>query len=268
MLDTEQLREMTPVERRRLLRALVDMECPDPVVNPQGTRRRAFALVAIIVCCVVLAAWIGVLAVTLPRYYRSGGWRGAWVGFDVLLLVTFAITGWAAWRRRQVLIVCLIVLATLLCCDAWFDVLLDARTKGFEVSLLSALIIELPLAAFAISGARRLLRLNVAAIRRYEGIPGPIPRLRDVGLIGGRSDWRLSDHLMGQPETAVVVGADGAVGESPGPHAGGERSVSGRTVSGAGSGRTGSAGAGPGPAGPGPAGPGRSPDGPRDGPSG
>jgi hypothetical protein len=232
VLDTEQLREMTPVERRRLLRALVDMECPDPVVNPRGSRRRAISLLAIVVCCVVLAAWIGVLAVTLPRYYRSGGWRGAWVGFDVGLLIAFAITGWAAWRRRQVLIVCLIVLATLLCCDAWFDVLLDARTRGFELSLLSAVVIELPLAAFAITAARRLLRLNVAAIRRYEGVPGPVPRLRDIGLIGG-PDWRLCDQLLGEPETAVAVGANGAVGDPrDGNQAASGPSVSGRSVSG------------------------------------
>jgi hypothetical protein len=37
-------------------------------------------------------------------------------------------------RRRQVPIICLVVLATLLCCDAWFDVVLDARTAGFELS--------------------------------------------------------------------------------------------------------------------------------------
>lgn len=250
MLDTEQLRDMAPEERRRLLRVLVDMECPDPVVDPSGSRRRAIALVAIIICCVVLAAWIGVLAVTLPRYYRSGGWRGAWVGFDIVLLTAFAATGWAAWRRRQVLIICLIVLATLLCCDAWFDVLLDARTKGFELSLLSALIVELPLAALAASGARRLLRLNVAALRRYEGIPGPIPRLRDVELIGGRPDWRLSDHLLAEHETAIVVGAGGAVGEPR--HA--ESATSQAAV---------------GPAAGGPARrPGRAPDRPREGPSG
>jgi hypothetical protein len=41
----------------------------------------------IVMCCVVLAAWIAVLALTLPRYYRSGGWRGAWLGFDGALLV-------------------------------------------------------------------------------------------------------------------------------------------------------------------------------------
>ena len=60
---------------------------------------------------------------------------GAWVGFDLALLVAFAATGWAAWRRRQVLIICLVVLATLLCCDAWFDVVLDLRTSGFMAQL-------------------------------------------------------------------------------------------------------------------------------------
>ena len=118
-------------------------------------------LVAIIGCCLALAAWIGVLAVTLPRYYRSGDWRGAWVGFDLGLLITFAVTAWAGWRHRQLVIICLVVLATLLCCDAWFDVTLDLRTSGFLVSLLMALCVELPLAALAVIGARRLMRLNI-----------------------------------------------------------------------------------------------------------
>ena len=59
--------------------------CPPGEPEPAGRqlRRRQSLLVVIIVCCVGLAAWIGVLAVTLPRYYRTGGWRGAWVGFDI-----------------------------------------------------------------------------------------------------------------------------------------------------------------------------------------
>ena len=127
-------------------------------------RHRTVILSAIIACCVALAIWIGVLAVTLPRYYRAGDWRGAWVGFDLALLATFAVTAWAAWRRRQVLIICLVVLATLLCCDAWFDVTLNLRTTGFMLSLLSAILIELPLAAMAIIGARRLVRLTIGMI--------------------------------------------------------------------------------------------------------
>jgi hypothetical protein len=214
VFDTEQLREMSPAERHRLLRMLVALDSPDPALDPERGRRRAFALAFIIICCVVLAAWIGILAVTLPRYYRAGGWRGAWVGFDLAELAAFLATGWAAWKRRQVLIICLVVLATLLCCDAWFDVVLDARTKGFEISLLSALIIELPLAALALLGVRRLMRLNIATLRRYQGIPGPVPKLHKIGLIGGSPDWTLSDHLFCEPDAMTAPPA--SVGAPPG----------------------------------------------------
>jgi hypothetical protein len=212
VIDEEQLRELSPAERLSLVRALVALDTP-PAELREASRRRMVGLVLVIVCCVALAAWIGILAVTLPRYYRSGGWRGAWVGFDLGLLVTFAATGWAAWKRRQVLIICLVVLATLLCCDAWFDVLLDARTKGFELSLLSAVFIELPLAAFAISGARRLLRLSVSVIRRYEGQSGPPPRLRQVPLVGGRPGNLLRDLFSDEESSA---GPEGWSPDGPG----------------------------------------------------
>jgi len=193
VLSQEELRGMSRDERLALLRSLIALDNSEPPDQPVGRRRRVVVLIAIVTCCVVLAAWIAVLALTLPRYYRSGGWRGAWVGFDLVLLVAFAVTGWAAWRRRQILVICLVVLATLLCCDAWFDVVLDAHTKGFELSLLSALVVELPLAALAIAGARRLLRRTVAVVRRYEGQSGPPPRLREAHLVGSGPGSDLRD---------------------------------------------------------------------------
>jgi hypothetical protein len=193
VFDEDQLREMSHADRHKLMRVLAAIEHADPDAQHASPRRRAIVLAVILVCCVVLAAWIGILAVTLPRYYRSGGWRGAWVGFDLALLAAFAVTGWAAWRRRQVLIICLVVLATLLCCDAWFDVVLDARTSGFMLSVLSAVFIELPLAALAILGARRLLRLSMALIRKYEGETGETPSLRQANLVGGTGGSHLSD---------------------------------------------------------------------------
>jgi hypothetical protein len=201
MIDEEQLRRMSPQQRHELLRALAAME---PALAPRsgpGDRRRAVLLAVIVVCCLVLAAWTGLLAATLPRYYRTGGWRGAWVGFDIALLVTFAATGWASWRRRQILIICLVVLATLLCCDAWFDVVLDARTKGFELSLLSALLVELPLAALAIVGARRLLRMTSDVLLRHQGHPGPMPRLRNMRLVGTTAGRPLRDLLADPAES-------------------------------------------------------------------
>jgi hypothetical protein len=214
MFDLDQLRDLGHAERINLLRALVALESRDPAAEHAGRRRRIMALAVILACCVVLTAWTCVLAVTLPRYYRSGGWRGAWVGFDFALLMAFAVTAWAAWRRRQILIVCLVVLATLLCCDAWFDVVLDARTSGFELSLLSAVFIELPLAGFAILGARRLLRMNVAVIRRYEGETGPEPSLRQVRLVGGTPGSHLSDLFRDCPD------AEAEAGPAKGPGAG------------------------------------------------
>jgi hypothetical protein len=193
VFDEEQLRELSHAERHRLMRALAAAERSDPENDQAGRRRRMIVLAMIVVCCVVLAAWIGVLAVTLPKYYRAGGWRGAWVGFDLALLTAFAVTGWAAWRRRQVLVICLVVLATLLCCDAWFDVVLDARTSGFDLSLLSAVFIELPLAALAALGARRLLHLSIAAVWRYEGEAGEAPSVGQATIIGGSPSSPLSD---------------------------------------------------------------------------
>ncbi len=199
MFDYQDLRRMSPSERLRLRQMLAELDAPDPAARMTSQRRRTILLVFVIACCVALAAWIGVLAATLPHYYRAGDWRGAWVGFDIALLLTFAATGWAAWRRRQILIICLVVLATLLCCDAWFDVVLNARTRGFLVSLLSAILIGLPLAALAIQGARRLVRITNAVMRRYRGQPGPVPRLRDIPLAGVDPDRPLSD-LLTEPE--------------------------------------------------------------------
>lgn len=183
MLDAEALATMSVEDRRKLLRDLVALE--EEAAPARGSSWRWDAVLVFIVgSCIVLAAWIGVLAVTLPRFYHTGDWRGAWVGFDIALLATFAVTGWAAWRRRQLLIICLVVLATLLVCDAWFDVALDIRTPGFLASLLSAILVELPIAMLAIFMARRLLRLTVGQVMRYEGLTGQVPPLWRIPLLG------------------------------------------------------------------------------------
>jgi hypothetical protein len=190
------------------------LEQPGPRTEsdlPGNPRSRAFALVAIIGCCLALAAWIGVLAVTLPRNYRSGGWRGAWVGFDLGLLVTFAATAWAGWRHRQLVIACLVVLATLLCCDAWFDVTLDLHTNDFLVSLLMALCVELPLAALALFGARRLMRLNIRAART-----GRVPPLWKIPLYGLETRG-FRTLIPAEPCPPVPQDLPGLAAVSPGP---------------------------------------------------
>jgi hypothetical protein len=135
---------------------------------------------------VILAGWIVVLAVTLPHRFDVHHWRGVWVGFDIFLLAVLIATAWAAWRERQVLILLLMILGTMLCCDAWFDVgTADRRNGGFGVSLFTAIFAELPLAFIAFNGARRLLRATVQ--QGLDNEPGGQSARGQSLTVGGQS---------------------------------------------------------------------------------
>jgi hypothetical protein len=140
------------------------------LTDPKLRRQRRLALLVSAACCVILAGWIVVLAATLPHRFDAHHWRAVWVFFDVFLLAAFAATAWAIWRERQVLIVLLVGIGTMLCCDAWFDVGTSLATSGVWISLASAAFAELPLAFLAFAGARRLLRATVETSLRV-----PVP---------------------------------------------------------------------------------------------
>jgi hypothetical protein len=212
MLEEAELKRTGEPERARLARTLTAM------AGARSSWRRRLLITVALVCAAALAAWIGVLAVTLPWRYRAGGWSAAWVGFDVVLFLAFAATAWAAWRRRQVLILCLVVLATLLCCDAWFDTTLDWGTRGFIDSLTLALAAELPLAVLAMIGARRLLRLTFSRFHALKGDPGQVPAFWKVPLFGDYSAGDGYRDLFRQPRAHQ----DGAAPEP------GERAAQGR----------------------------------------
>jgi len=78
-------------------------------------------------------------------------------------LVAFAATAWATWRKRQILILLLMITGTMLCCDAWFDVGTSLASNGIWISAATAVFAELPLAFLAFTGARRLLKATVEA---------------------------------------------------------------------------------------------------------
>ena len=83
---------MTPDERRQLARTLAAIDRRHPLIDPRLRRRRRFGLLFMTACCVVLAAWIAILILTLPMRYTSHDWRGVWVGLDLAELAGFAAT--------------------------------------------------------------------------------------------------------------------------------------------------------------------------------
>ena len=182
MIDEGDLRRMSPDERRQLARLLSSIDEPHVLRDNRARWRRRVALLLSMGSCVVLAAWIAVLMLTLPKHYTAGHWRGAWVGFDLALLGAFAATAWAAWRERQALIILLTVTGTLLCCDAWFDVILDIGTRNIWESVASAALAELPLAFIMFTAARRLVRMSVGVVMQLEGITAEVPPLWKIPL--------------------------------------------------------------------------------------
>ena len=74
------------------------------------------------VVAIVLIPWILYLTFTLPSRHVTFHYDLAWVGFDVALTVSMAATAWAALRGSRWLVPFAAVSGTMLCCDAWFDV--------------------------------------------------------------------------------------------------------------------------------------------------
>jgi len=186
VLNEAELRELSPAERRQLARSLAAIDYPHPMLGLYLDRGRRVGALISIICCTVLVGWIVILALTLHRSFHAEHWRAAWVGFDAVLLLAFAATGWAFWRGRQIVIACLLVTGTLLCCDAWFDVILDLRTSDMWWSIASALFIELPLAFLMFNAARRLIRLSALVAVSREGEPVEVPPLWRIPLFGGQ----------------------------------------------------------------------------------
>jgi hypothetical protein len=94
----------------------------------------------------ILLPWTIYLGFSLPSRQLSSHYDIAWAGFDVLLMVALASTGYFALRRSRYLAPAATATATLLVVDAWFDVMTSPPGQILESVVLAALI-ELPLAA-------------------------------------------------------------------------------------------------------------------------
>ena len=101
---------------------------------------------AFVVFSAIMVPWTIYLGYSLPSRQRSPHYDIAWVGFDVMLLVVLAGTGYFALRRSRYLAAAAAATATMLTIDAWFDVMTSPRHQ-LPQAITLAVLIELPLAA-------------------------------------------------------------------------------------------------------------------------
>jgi hypothetical protein len=104
---------------------------------------------AFVLFALIMLPWIVYLAYTLPSRQVSPDNDIAWAGFDVILLVGLASTGYFAFRRSRYLATASIATATLLVVDAWFDVMTSPGGQRV-VPVALAVLVELPLAAVCV----------------------------------------------------------------------------------------------------------------------
>lgn len=113
---------------------------------------------AFFLCAAVLLPWTVFLFATLPRHYVANHWRLAWGGFDVGLGIALVATALMVVRRSAFAEMTAAITATLLVCDAWFDVFTSRGLSDVAQAIAEAVLVELPLAAVCLWIATNIAR--------------------------------------------------------------------------------------------------------------
>jgi len=102
-ISEEQIAAMSHQERRDLMMRLARASSTIVPV-PQARRIRRSRLALNFTAVFFLLPWIVYLGLRLPDHYVARNWATAWVGFDVFLLVMFALTAILGLLRRELLV--------------------------------------------------------------------------------------------------------------------------------------------------------------------
>jgi hypothetical protein len=163
VLTDHEISELSPTERRDLIVRLA-RPLDEVVTDPSYLRRqRLIRLGLSAVAALLLVPWIFYLAFALPNQHAVRNWDVMWVGFDIAELALFAVTFWLMYKRRLLAVLTGVATGVLLLCDAWFDIMTAAPGDLWQ-SVAAAVVIEIPLAVFLMSGAFRAIRIVPAML--------------------------------------------------------------------------------------------------------
>jgi hypothetical protein len=163
VLTDEDIAGLSP-DARRLLIARLARPLTDVVEDPEALRRRRRLRIGVVAtAAALLVPWTVYLALSLPRVHKVRAWGPLWVGFDGIEVVLLVLTFWLSYRRRAIGLLVAFATGVVLLCDAWFDLFTSAPGELWQ-AVVSAVVIEIPLAVLLMSGAVRALRVVSALL--------------------------------------------------------------------------------------------------------
>jgi len=128
---------------------------------------------AFAICSLVLLPWTVWLYQSLPSRATADNWDVAWAGFDVALAIALLATAIGALRCASWTQGAAAAAATLLVCDAWFDVMTSRTGHELEIAVVMAVAAEGPLALLCLWVARNSERVSEwSAARARRRSPG------------------------------------------------------------------------------------------------
>ena len=107
-----------------------------------------------------LVPWTVWIAYQLPQRHLARHWDVAWGGFDAAMAGLLIATAVAAVRRSPWIQGTATAAATMLVCDAWFDMATAASGNEEAMAIVTAVLIELPLAVLCLWVARNAERAH------------------------------------------------------------------------------------------------------------
>jgi predicted branched-subunit amino acid permease len=116
-----------------------------------------------------LVPWTVWIAYDLPGRHIARHWDVAWAGFDVMMALLLLATAYAAFRRVTWIQSTASAAATMLVCDAWFDIVTSQSGAEMWEAIAEAALAELPLAAlcgYIVYDAESFLAATVNRFRR------------------------------------------------------------------------------------------------------
>jgi hypothetical protein len=169
--------------------AITDSELEQGATPPVVPRLRRWLGPLFFAAGLGLVPWTVYLVATLPaRHVQTGFYDLAWGGFDVALAAVLVATGVGLLRRKLWVQSTATAAATMLVCDAWFDVLGSRAGAERLTAIVLAVGAELPTAAVCLLIARHVEEVAERAQRYALAARRLRPRRRraaDANDVGG-----------------------------------------------------------------------------------